>query len=192
MAAAKVFAQKGYDRATVREISEELNISSGLIYYYIGAKSDIVSLMLSEGERLWEDFFEKNPADLERNSATEVLCHTIEDYMVRNDRYRHFMRFWYRELRYAPRDVQQVVLGWNAKLVDTFEKILAEGYARGEFRTYVNVAVSHMIVIYGEAWALKPWLLRKHFTLEEYIKGLIQMVVKVLGVDEKTIKAGLI
>jgi len=190
MVAAEVFSRKGYGSATIRDISDRLQVSSALIYYYIGKKSDIVALMVNVGERDWGGFFEKIEADLKKSSATEVLCNTITDYLVRNDKFRHWMRFWYSEIRHASPEIRKLILDWNAKVVDSFEKILVEGYTRGEFSNYFARSLSHMIVSYGESWALKPWLLRRHFTLEEYIEALIQITLKSLAVDEKAAKVG--
>lgn len=39
--ALRVFAQKGYDRATISTIAKELNISQGLCYRYFPSKEDI-------------------------------------------------------------------------------------------------------------------------------------------------------
>ncbi len=47
-AASKVFAQKGFARATVQDIATEAGISAGAIYRYFPSKEDIVGAMSEE------------------------------------------------------------------------------------------------------------------------------------------------
>jgi AcrR family transcriptional regulator len=47
-AAARVFATKGYERATTREIAAEADVSEGVLYYYFDNKRDLlINLMQS-------------------------------------------------------------------------------------------------------------------------------------------------
>jgi len=41
LAAIKLFAKKGFHKATLRELSDEAGISHGNIYDYVGTKEDI-------------------------------------------------------------------------------------------------------------------------------------------------------
>jgi len=49
-AAAKVFAEKGYQRATVKEIAVRAEISPGTIYLYFDSKREILSTIAAETE----------------------------------------------------------------------------------------------------------------------------------------------
>ena len=46
--ALRVFAQKGYDKATIADISKELGISQGLCYRYYASKQEIYDAALEE------------------------------------------------------------------------------------------------------------------------------------------------
>lgn len=48
MAASKIFAEKGYQRATTREIAEEANVSEGLIYSYFESKDHLLLAILEK------------------------------------------------------------------------------------------------------------------------------------------------
>jgi len=50
LAAAKVFAQKGYQHATVKEIAAHAGIAPGTIYLYFDGKRDILSTIAAETE----------------------------------------------------------------------------------------------------------------------------------------------
>src|SRR5579859_6693526 len=47
-AAMRVFAQKGYVRATNRDVAREAGITTGLIYYYFKSKEDLLRAALEE------------------------------------------------------------------------------------------------------------------------------------------------
>ena len=52
-AAARVFARKGYQRATTKEIADEADVGEGTIYSYFGSKRDLLlSLVSSMSESL--------------------------------------------------------------------------------------------------------------------------------------------
>ena len=47
-AAAKVFRQKGYDRATLRDIAKEAELLPGSLYYHIRSKADLLRLIVEQ------------------------------------------------------------------------------------------------------------------------------------------------
>lgn len=47
-AAARVFGEKGYERASIRDISEEVGALKGSIYYYFPAKEDLLFEIMQE------------------------------------------------------------------------------------------------------------------------------------------------
>jgi len=187
--AAKVFADKGYQNTTVQEIGDACGMGKGTIYHYIGAKEDILLLVASQANALWEGFFEESLANFDNMSATEVLRHSVEGFCRRVDKYPDFTRFWYREIRYAPPEAQRAIREWDIRAVALFEKILAKGCMIGEFKVDDITMVAHIIVSGGEMWAVKRWFLRKHFTLEEYIRALVKMVARMVCANECIAKA---
>ena len=65
-AAARVFARKGYQRATTREIADEADVGEGTIYSYFGSKRDLLlSLVSSMSESLLTPPQEIPPDDFE-------------------------------------------------------------------------------------------------------------------------------
>ena len=55
--ALRVFAQKGYDKATIATISKELNISQGLCYRYFPSKEDIYNAAIEKyADLILEDY----------------------------------------------------------------------------------------------------------------------------------------
>jgi TetR/AcrR family fatty acid metabolism transcriptional regulator len=65
-AATRVFAEKGFRRATTREVAREAGVSEGTIYNYFEDKDDLLMAILhrlNETERRVEDFEEDTATD---------------------------------------------------------------------------------------------------------------------------------
>lgn len=66
-AASKVLAQKGYEAATLKEISREAQAAPGLVHYYFGGKDQLlVEVLRAAGQSFhqrMEDLVESMPAD---------------------------------------------------------------------------------------------------------------------------------
>ena len=62
--AARLFAEKGYNGVSMREISEETGLSKPTIYYYFGSKEgiykELIHAGLSNGTKEFEDIIKKN------------------------------------------------------------------------------------------------------------------------------------
>lgn len=66
-AAGEVFAQKGYDAATMQDITEKCGLSKGAIYHHFKSKEEIMQAL---GDRM---FFENNPFDA-IEKRTDLNC----------------------------------------------------------------------------------------------------------------------
>jgi AcrR family transcriptional regulator len=74
-AAARVFAEKGFHRATTKEIAEAADVSEGTIYNYFGSKNDLlIGLMAHVGEsQAPSEVFERGALDDARAFYTTLL-----------------------------------------------------------------------------------------------------------------------
>jgi TetR/AcrR family transcriptional regulator len=59
MAAAKLFAEKGYNGVSMRELSEKTGLSKPTIYYYFGNKEGIYTALIDAGLHYGLDIFQK-------------------------------------------------------------------------------------------------------------------------------------
>lgn len=75
-AASSIFGEKGYQRATTREIAEKANLSEGLIYSYFESKDHLLLAIL---EKLASSGFDEILTDTEDSSIRQdVLQKTLE------------------------------------------------------------------------------------------------------------------
>lgn len=66
----------------------------------------------------------------------------------------------------------------ETNLISAIEKLLARGYATGEFQMDDIAIVAHNIVVNGEMWAVRRWFLKECCTLEEYTEREIDIIFR--------------
>lgn len=86
-AATELFAAKGFDGASVRDIAQKAGVTVGSINYYYGSKE---ALYQECGRRLTQTYLEEARARLEEDGPRAVLEH-YADFAVRDPR---LIRFW--------------------------------------------------------------------------------------------------
>ncbi len=59
MEAARLFAEKGFNGVSMRELSEQTGVSKPTIYYYFGSKEDIYIELVNAGLHYHQDMFNK-------------------------------------------------------------------------------------------------------------------------------------
>lgn len=69
-AARRVFARRGLDGASVREVAEAARVNNAMIYYYFRDKTELYRAVLSDSfsemDRIWEDEIFLGPAPVRR------------------------------------------------------------------------------------------------------------------------------
>ena len=66
--AIKIFSEKGYDNASVEEITAIAGVAKGSLYYHFAKKEDIFDMMLEEGMKLL-----KNNIEIKTKNCTTAL-----------------------------------------------------------------------------------------------------------------------
>ena len=66
--AVKIFSEKGYDNASVEEITAVAGVAKGSLYYHFSKKEDILDLLLEEGMNLL-----KNNIEIKTRNCTTAL-----------------------------------------------------------------------------------------------------------------------
>ncbi len=172
--ARKVFARKGFDAATIREVAESARVNTAMISYHFGGKMQLYHAVLSESfrefDRIWED-----PVFASDAPAREKIRVYIEGFI----RYQH-----------ANDDLRRILSmefascgKHNRWLADEFFRhgyahlaaIFREGMKRGELKR-----VDPLFAITGlVGMLLHPFILRP---LAEYItKKRLNLGVRTFG-----------
>jgi TetR/AcrR family transcriptional regulator, cholesterol catabolism regulator len=165
--AISVFKQKGYSKATVREIAQAAHLGTGSIYDYVKSKDDILYLFY---ENYMNSFYEKLMKSAGANddpryalagayrSLIEV-CFELEDQVM----------LAYTQAMYMKNRYLKNILAREVEIVDTFKTILIDcGLPDREAALTANY-----LVFSATFGVLRRWNLKKYYTRQELTEYLI-------------------
>lgn len=165
--ALKLFKEKGFHRATTREIAKAAGFSIGTLYEYIRTKEDVLYLVC-------DDIYNQVMKQLSQISTSagtiDELKKAIKQYFLLIDSMVDEFTIMYQETKTLPKEAQVYVLNKEFEMVAIFEKILKKCVQSGEFKIAdqeIYLAANHLVV-QGQAWAFRKWALQKRFTINEY------------------------
>ena len=128
--AIKIFSEKGYDNASVEEITAIAGVAKGSLYYHFAKKEDIFDLMLEEGMNLLKNNIEIKTKDC--TTALEKLKAVILIQIKVCVKYEEFLsvilsQIWGEEEK--NKKCKKAVFEY----IKIIEKIIKEGIENGEF-----------------------------------------------------------
>ncbi|MCG1021311.1 TetR/AcrR family transcriptional regulator [Sutcliffiella horikoshii] len=175
--AVSLFKEKGFHRTTTREIAKEAGFSIGTLYEYIRTKEDVLYLVCDRiydqvGERLQEEL------DMKRGNL-ESLKSAIRYYFRVMDEMQDEVLVMYQEAKSLSKDALPYVLNKELAMVAMFEQVIrncmtAEDIDMKEQQIQL---VAHNIFVQGQMWGFRRWVLHRHFELDAYIEGQIEILV---------------
>ena len=177
--AVKVFLEKGFDKATIRDLGKACGMSSGSLYHYIGTKRDILHL-INVNTNLGSESLRRFRSSLGDVSHAIALSESMARYFKVCDSQSEAILLFSREIYKFPLEDRRVLLEFEADKVSFFEQLLREGNAAGEFQVSKPTLVAHNILMYGHAWALRKWFLKRHYTLKEYTREQIRLMLELV------------
>lgn len=169
-AAVDLFVQKGFHKTTVREIARKFGMSVGTLYEYIRTKEDILYLVCdyihtSFGQRV-------RPALEITPDSVNTLKGAIDTYYRMIDEMQDYLVFLYQETKSLSHDARKYIFKAEEEMTEIFEEILIRGIEDGSFNIDKAEAglFAHNIMVLGQMWAFRRWVLQKHYTLDTYIE----------------------
>ncbi|MDZ7370464.1 MAG: TetR/AcrR family transcriptional regulator [candidate division KSB1 bacterium] len=136
-AAAHLFAEKGFDGVSMREISELSQVSKPTIYYYFGSKEGIYRELLAAGFAYVQDKI-REIAEKEI-SVREKLVELTRMFFAESIKHPDFVRFFFNLLSSAPTDRNLLCDLDKQKVgVQLLVQMIGEGIRKGEFGSGVD------------------------------------------------------
>jgi AcrR family transcriptional regulator len=194
-AATKIFAEKGYQYATISEVAKEAGISTGLLYSYFKNKLD---LLLSVVLLFWQNINQTNQEKLtsirDPFDKLVVVLHNIEDSLIKdkkalylikvlNEALPHIIMIKEKELQ----EKRQSIILENRKLLDTIDEIIIEGQKRGVFDNSLNPGVLRQILCGSIEMLINGLFFQTHcnekmgYDLADAHKGVVRLIEKFIG-----------
>jgi AcrR family transcriptional regulator/NAD(P)-dependent dehydrogenase (short-subunit alcohol dehydrogenase family) len=184
--AIKLFARKGYYRTTLQDLAEDLGVSHGNIYKYVGSKEDIHFLI---HEYLFEIVWERTERGLKDISdPVEKLRRLIKcRFSAVYDLPEAFL-LMYRQSHVLNRELLKTLLKSEREALSRIEEVLDECVKEGLVRDFNTRVVSNLLSLMVDTWALKRWDLRGHTTQLEMENTVLDIFFHGLLPENSSIK----
>ena len=166
--AIKLFKEKGFHRATTREIAKAAGFSIGTLYEYIRTKEDVLYLVC---DSIYKQSME-SLANFDLKAGTvEDLKAAIREYFLQVDGMLDELTIMYQETKSLAKEAQIYVFNKEFEIVAVIERLLKRCVQSGEISMtdqQIHMAANNLVV-QGQSWAFRKWALHRQHTLDEYI-----------------------
>ena len=205
-AAAEVFAEKGFARATTKEIADRADVSEGTIYNYFDSKEDLLIGMMARMAEMQVvstglEFTDEQRGQLEALGdsivLSEALTHSTREFWINMLRWRHsFVTQNQTMLQALLAEIlvnSELRANYNRQLVvpfmSVFERQVEERVARGEIHSVdVQLVVRFLLAMnlgmFGLLILGDP-VLEEKWESEELIQALADFVLAGIGIQAK-------
>ena len=171
--AVQLFKQKGFHRATTREIAKAAGFSIGTLYEYIRKKEDVLFLVC---DAVHDEVKTRMENVIDRNSTSEeALRQEVLDYLQIMDQMQDEVLILYQELKALPKEYQEYVMQKEREMVGILERVISNSYANVLDEKNVKL-VANNVYVQGQMWGFRRWLIQKEFTLQEYMEMQFQLL----------------
>lgn len=183
-AASKLFAEKGYHKTSLRDVSRESGINLSYIYKYISKKDDILYLFYQYITQKLSGFSRK-PAGHEFDNPVEELKAFMRNTLEGIRSIQGEALTMYTESRHLEKDSLKVVLEEDSKTVLVIEAIIQRGIKQGYFKTKNAFMAANMVAYMIPFYPLRGWNFKKRCSFDEFVDQSIGFVLDALSVKEE-------
>jgi TetR/AcrR family transcriptional regulator, cholesterol catabolism regulator len=173
-AATKVFRQKGYDRATLRDIANEARLLPGSLYYHIRSKEDLLRLIVEQPIRdLCAQLEDLVVADA---PAAEKLGCAIGLHLHAFDAHYPSLFVYLQNLLQV--DAMRRPLQKQAKRYEEcWQRLLIQGIQSGGFPPDLDVKVATFAILGMCNWMHRWYLQEGRLSIDDIIRQFTRLVL---------------
>ncbi|MDJ0757834.1 MAG: TetR/AcrR family transcriptional regulator [Woeseiaceae bacterium] len=145
LAAASVFAEKGYHGASTRDIAERMGIQQGSIYYYFKSKEDALADVCLFGIEDYVSHMETTAVS-DQPFETKLLA-TITSHLTSYRERNEALRVHNTERLYLPKEKRTNLKALGSRYRQLLEEMFEKGIADGALRPTVDAHFAAQTVI---------------------------------------------
>ncbi len=183
-AASKLFAEKGYHKTSLRDISRESGINLSYIYKYISKKDDILYLFYQYILQKLDGFFKKSAAHEFDTPVQELKAFIRATFEGIQNMHGEALTM-YTESRHLEKDSLRIVLDVESKTVLMIEALIKQGIEQGYFKTRYPFMAANMIAYMIPFYPLRGWNFRKQYSFDEFVDQSIEFIMDALNVKQE-------
>lgn len=179
-----LFREKGFHRATTREIAKAAGFSIGTLYEYVRTKEDVLYLICDNISVKVNNSFAPFP---EQNATIEDLEIAIANYIRVVDTMLDEFTIMYQETKSLPKEAMRYVLNKELEMVGIFEQMLKSCVISGKLKLTAEeiFLAANQILVMGQSWAFRKWAIHARFTLSKFIEHETKLLLQGLARPSK-------
>jgi len=175
-AAVKLFAAQGYYTTTIQQIAREARVSTGLVYQYFRDKDDVLLLALM---LVLDSYEHEIPPKLQGvKHPVERLCTAIRTYCEIVDRWRDATVLTYRSTKSLRTDRRAIIMEGETRTNRILEACILACVEDGYMHPVNEQLLAYSHVMFCHAWALKHWAFGERYTLDQYVREGLRLLVE--------------
>lgn len=181
-AAVKLFSAKGYYTTTIQQIAREAGVSTGLVYQYFRDKDDILLLALM---LVLDSYEQEIPRELQGiEHPVERLRQAIRTYCTIVDRWRDATLLTYRSTKSLRPERRSLIMDGETRTNRILEACIRACVEAGYMLPVNEQLLAYSHVMFCHAWALKHWALGERYSLDQYVREGLRLLVEPLLTDK--------
>ena len=144
-AATSLFRDKGFTATSMQDVSDEVGLLKGSLYYYVESKEDLLFEVLrdlhSEGEQIIQDidFDSDDPMEEFRKYLCALTIYAGEN--------RDRLSIFFRDFRFVPRERQKEIIAERDMYETAAIRLIEQGKAKGQVHAEVNSKVAAYSIV---------------------------------------------
>lgn len=152
-AALRLFQKRGYDKTSIQEIADAVNLQKGSLYHYITSKENLLFEIIYGTVTNMVEMIRVVQSD--GLPPREKLCHAIETHLLTGTSLLDEFSLMMQETKYLPPKLKRQIILKKKQYEMIFRKIIGEGIKGEEFKK-LNSKVTSFMVLGAMNW-LYQW-----------------------------------
>lgn len=143
LAAEKLFAEKGFDKTSTREISRAANVNISMISYYFGSKEKLLESLFKFRMVAGQDYMKEIIARTDLNEWQKITL-TIERYIKRVKTLQDFYNIMHTEqLINKNEKILEFLKNFKLNYLKLYEELAEAGFKNKIFKNKPNITLLH-------------------------------------------------
>ena len=181
-AAAKIFREKGYQRATIKDVADEVGLLKGSIYYYIKSKQELlykigIAPLKATTEKLKEVVSQDITPEEKLKLAIKTRLKAFDEF------YPEILVFLHEKFDELSEDERSFLKKGQKEDEEFWRKILTEGMERDVFRKDMDLKITAQAIIGMCHWMYKWYKKDGRLTTDQIAEVFSEFALN--GIKEK-------
>jgi hypothetical protein len=105
----------------------------------------------------------------------------VGEYLKWVEEYQDLTVFWYQEAKNLTPAQFRALKMQEECTIQIFQTILERGISSGKFKVKDAALAANNIVVLCDMWAFRRWLLKEHYTLEQYMNEQMDLIMALVS-----------